>query len=280
MYSCVSCLSHLLWRVNSCSTFRGIALGLNQLMIPKQGEFTYDTFCFGLGGGVTWVMQGQYTRITTFFWIKPPLSRKVVCDCDVIYVHISINVLFNVLPRVGAYRSVSQRLAAYWIVQAIHTWEAVGSSILHEVVRCISLSKIPGNLVLKTSTWGMREDVLCGAGGLGLHKPSPIADLQIEHLPVDQSQIKHLPIEHFQIEDLQIENLQRTHLQIEDVQFANLQRDGDYSILGFVLSRPLTSVGTCLISFFYGCFLANIWFIPISVLFGPTVGFLSRNIMF
>ena len=44
-----------------------IALGLNQLMIPKQGEFTYDTFCFGLGGGVTRVMQGQYTRITTFF---------------------------------------------------------------------------------------------------------------------------------------------------------------------------------------------------------------------
>jgi len=85
----------------------------------------------------------------------------------------------------------------------------------------------------------MREDVLFNmrVGGLGLNKPSPIADLQIEHLPVEQSQIEHLPIEHFQIEGLQIENLQRTQLQIEDVQFANLQRDGDHSILGFVLSR-------------------------------------------
>jgi len=26
MYSCVSCLSHFLWRVNSCSTFRGTAM--------------------------------------------------------------------------------------------------------------------------------------------------------------------------------------------------------------------------------------------------------------
>jgi len=87
----------------------------------------------------------------------------------------------------------------------------------------------------------MREDVLfiMRAGGVELNKTSPIADLQIEHLPVEQSQIKHLPIEHFQIDDLQIENLQRTHLQIKDatgsVQFSNLQRNGDHSILGFVL---------------------------------------------
>ena len=121
----------------------------------------------------------------------------------------------------------------------------------------------------------MREDVLSNIreGGLGLKKNSPIADVQLEHLPVEHSQIEHLPIQHFEIEDLQIENLQRTHLQIEHVQFANLERDGDHSILGFVLSRPLTSVGMCLNSFFYGCFLANIWFIPISALFGPTVGF-------
>ena len=132
----------------------------------------------------------------------------------------------------------------------------------------------------------MREDVLFRfrAGGLGLKKPSPIAELQIEHLPVEQSQIKHLTetIQHFhwQIEDVQIESLQRTHLQIEHVPFANLQRDGDHNILGFVLSRPLTSVGMCLNSFFYGCFLANFWFIPISVLFGPVVGVSSRNVMF
>jgi len=128
----------------------------------------------------------------------------------------------------------------------------------------------------------MRGDVLCiiRAGGLRLNKPSPIADLQIEHLPVKKSQIEHLPIEHCRIEDLQIENLQRTHLQIEDVQFANLQRDVDHSILGFVLSRPLTSAGMCLNLFFYGCFLANICFIPISVLFGPVVGVSSRKVMF
>jgi len=109
----------------------------------------------------------------------------------------------------------------------------------------------------------MREDVLSNIreGGLGLKKNSPIADVQLEHLPVEHSQIEHLPIQHFEIEDLQIENLQRTHLQIEHVQFANLERDGDHSILGFVLSRPLTSVGMCLNSFFYVCFLA------ISVLF-------------
>ena len=106
----------------------------------------------------------------------------------------------------------------------------------------------------------MREDVLFNmrAGGLGLNKPSPIADLQLEHLPVKQCQIEHLPIEPFQIEHLQIENLQRTHLQIEDIPFANLQRDGDRNISEFVLSRPLTSVGMCLISFLYGFFLANI----------------------
>jgi len=83
----------------------------------------------------------------------------------------------------------------------------------------------------------MRQDALfiMRARGLELNKTFPIAHLQIEHLAVEQSQIEHLRIEHFQIEDLQIENLQRTHLQIEDVQFANLQRDGDHSILGFVL---------------------------------------------
>ena len=120
------------------------------------------------------------------------------------------------------------------------------------------------------------------AGWLGLNKPSLIAHLQIEHLPFEQSQIEHFPIEHFhwQIEDLQIENLQRTHLQIEDIPFASLQRDGDRNFSEFVLSRPLTSVGMCLISFFYGCFLANFWFIPISVLFGPVVGVSSRNVMF
>ena len=44
----------------------------------------------------------------------------------------------------------------------------------------------------------MREDVLfiMRAGGLGLNKPSPIADLQIELLPVEHSQIEHLRIEH------------------------------------------------------------------------------------
>ena len=123
----------------------------------------------------------------------------------------------------------------------------------------------------------MRVDFLfiMRAGELGLSKPSPIADLQIEHLPVEQSQI-----EHFQIEDLEIENLQGTHLQIEHVQFANLQRNGHHSILGFVLLRPLTSVGMCANSFFYGCFLANIWFIPISVVYGPVVGVSPRKIMF
>jgi len=44
-----------------------LTFGLNQLMIPKEGESTCDTCCFGLGGGVTPVMQGEYTRITTFF---------------------------------------------------------------------------------------------------------------------------------------------------------------------------------------------------------------------
>jgi len=47
-----------------------LILCLNQLvslMIPKQGESNCDTSCFGLGGGVTRVMQGKYTRITTFF---------------------------------------------------------------------------------------------------------------------------------------------------------------------------------------------------------------------
>ena len=87
------------------------------------------------------------------------------------------------------------------------------------------------------------------AGGLGLNRPSPIADLQIEHPPVEQSQIEHLPIEHVQIKDVQIEDVQRTHLQIVDVQFADLQRDGDPIISGFVLSRPLISM--CLNSFFF-----------------------------
>jgi len=64
-----------------------------------------------------------------------------------------VDVLFNVLQRVAAYRSVSQCVAACCIVQAIHTCEAAGSSIVHEAARCISLSpKIPGSLVLKTST--------------------------------------------------------------------------------------------------------------------------------
>jgi len=39
MYSCVSCLSHLLWRVNLCSTFRGIALPLIWVSLPHK--------CFG-----------------------------------------------------------------------------------------------------------------------------------------------------------------------------------------------------------------------------------------
>ena len=56
---------------------------------------------------------------------------------------------------------------------------------------------------------------------LGLTKPSPIADLQIEHFPVEQSQIQHLTETtehcHWQIEDLQIESLERTHIQIEHV---------------------------------------------------------------
>jgi len=35
-------------------------------MIPNQGESICDRFCFGLGGGVTRVMQEKHTRITTF----------------------------------------------------------------------------------------------------------------------------------------------------------------------------------------------------------------------
>jgi len=93
-----------------------LTLCLNQLMIPKQCESTCDTCCLGLGGGVTRVTQGEYTRITTFFGIKPPLSRKAVSDCDVIYVHMSIKSMSystccSVSQRIAACRSVSQRVA-------------------------------------------------------------------------------------------------------------------------------------------------------------------------
>ena len=63
-----TCFSHTscLFR---CLPFHSLSLtlGLNQLMIPKQGEYTCDTSCFGLGGGVTRVMQGEYTCITILF---------------------------------------------------------------------------------------------------------------------------------------------------------------------------------------------------------------------
>ena len=61
-FSHTSCLFRLL-PFHSLS----LTLGLNQLIIPKQGESTCDTSCFGLGGGVTRVMQGKYTCITTSF---------------------------------------------------------------------------------------------------------------------------------------------------------------------------------------------------------------------
>jgi len=178
-----------------------------------------------------------------------------------------VYVLFNVSQRVAAYRSVSQCVAACSIVEAIHTWEAAGSSMLHETARCISLSpKILGSLVLKLpiEAWGRMFCLLSERGSLGLISPL-------------QSQILKSYI--FQSNNLKSNTLPRQSniftgkskifkskvfkghiLQIEHVPFANLQRDGDHNILGFVWSRPLTSVGMCLNSFFYGCFLANIYF--------------------
>jgi len=126
-----------------------LTLGLNQLMIPKQGESTCDASCFGLGGGVTRVMQEQYTRITTFFWIKPHYQERLFpIVMSSMFICQSSLVLFNVSQRIAAYRSVSQCLAACCIVQAIHAWEAAGSSMVHESARCISLSsKIPGSRI-------------------------------------------------------------------------------------------------------------------------------------
>ena len=127
-----------------------LTLGLNRLMIPKQGESTCDTCCVGLGGGVTRVMQGNTLVSSHCFESNPHYHERQfpIVMSSMFTSQLSL----CLIQRIAACRSVSQCAAAFCIVHFINTWEAAGSSMLHEDARCISLSpKIPGSLVLKTS---------------------------------------------------------------------------------------------------------------------------------
>jgi len=139
--------------------------------------------------------------------------------------------------------------------------------MVHEAARYISLSpKIPGSLVLKTSTWSMRGMfcLLWERVGWGLISP---LQSQIFKSNFFQSNILKSNTCESNIPWFSLANRRSSDRKSSKDTFLNRRcaickssKRWRSHHLRICFVATLTSVGMCLNSFLYGCFLANIWF--------------------
>jgi len=131
-HTCCSHTSRLFRRLPLHSL--SLTLGLIQLMIPKQGESTCDTSCFGLGGGVTRVTQGNTLVSSHCFESNPHyqerqfpimMSSMFICQSSLC-----------LIQRIAACRSVPQHFTLFILFIHGKQLDLACYMRMHGVSRC------------------------------------------------------------------------------------------------------------------------------------------------